>query len=202
MKKSIFLKVRNFPSHDAGGYQMSCCMTGSPPRLSMDSRWPSRSEPTLSALRFLHRRRFPAVSVLRRVYAWSERRARCAPRLRTSGFRPRQSARRWSARRVSGVQCATGCLKVAARRSLPPAVGVDVLTADIKAAGCASVSLLGSRRARMRRWRRLVVPEARAAPRIARHRATRHRAAQHHAMRRRTAQHRTAQHYTARHRTA
>ena len=63
------------------------------------------------------------------------------------------------------MRCSTGCLRVAARRSLPPAGGVDVLTADIKVAGCASVSRLGNRRARMRRWRRLVVPEARAAPR-------------------------------------
>ena len=63
------------------------------------------------------------------------------------------------------MRCSTGCPRVAARHSLPPAGGVVVLTAGIRAVGCASASNLGSRRARMRRWRRLTVPGARAAPR-------------------------------------
>ena len=99
------------------------------------------------------------------MHAWSRQRARCAPRFRVFGPRLRQSARRWGARRASGAQCSTGCLRVAAHRSLSPADGVGVLTADIRAVGCASASHLGNRRARMRRWRCLVAPETRVAPR-------------------------------------
>ena len=47
----------------------------------------------------------------------------------------------------------------------PPVGGVDVLSANIKVVGCASASLLGSRKVRMRWWRHLVVPEAHAASR-------------------------------------
>ena len=153
--------------------------------LWMAKRWLPRSQLTWRGRRF-HRREYSSVdSAPRQACAWNEPRMCCALCLISSCLGPRRSARQWSAHRASGARCSTSYPKVAMRGSLPPAGGVAGLTADIKAADGVSASRLGSRRARMRRWRRLVAHGARAAPLAMRCHAVQHRTARLQAARRR-----------------